>query len=113
MAGLEEVKGVVLLAGVRADAPLAVAIHVLPAGVDHGAAPGHALVLPAIRPLSAPGVGHTLELEGEDALLTNSGARGGGAGGLEGVGVHRGSSGGGGSCGGCGGGCSGGSCGCG
>ena len=100
MVGLEEVKGTVLLAGVRADAPLAVSIHVLSTGVDHGAAPGLALVLAPIHPLSTPGVGHTLELEGEDALLTSSGPRGGDAARLEGVGVHRGSSGGGGSCGG-------------
>ena len=93
-----------LLAGVGADAPLAVSIHVLPAGVDHGAAPGLALVLPPVHPVSAPGVGHTLELEGEDALLANSGSRGRGAARLEGVGVDRGSSGGG-SCGGCSGGC--------
>ena len=72
---------------VRADAPLAVTIHVLPAGADHGAAPGLALVLSAKLPVSTPGVGHTLELEGEDALLANSGARGGGAASLEGVGV--------------------------
>ena len=43
MVGLEEVKSTVLLTSVRADAPLAVAIHVLPTGVDHGAAPGQAL----------------------------------------------------------------------
>jgi len=75
----------VLGAGVRADAPLVVTIHVLPAGADHSAAPGLALVLPAKHPVSTPGVGHTLELEGEDALLANSGARGSGAGSLEGV----------------------------
>ena len=68
-----------LLAGVGADAPLAVSIHVLPAGVDHGAAPRLALVLPAVHPVSAPGVGHTLELEWEHALPTSRGARGGGA----------------------------------
>jgi len=87
LSGLEEGQGTVLGAGVRADAPLAVTIHVLPAGADHGAAPGLALVLPAKLPLSTPGVGHTLELEGEDALLANSGARGGGAASLERVGV--------------------------
>ena len=87
MAGLEEGQGAVLGAGVRADAPLAVAIHVLPAGADHGAAPSQALVLPTKHPLSAPRVGHTLELEGEDALLANSRARGSGAARLEGVGV--------------------------
>ena len=72
-------------AGVRADAPLAVAIHVLPAGADHGAAPGLALVLPPKHPVSTPGVGHVLELEGEHTLLANSWARGGGTGRLEGV----------------------------
>ena len=70
-------------AGVRTDAPLVVTIHVLPAGADHGAAPGLALVLPAKHPLSTPRVCQTLELEGEDTLLTNSGARGCGAGSLE------------------------------
>ena len=85
MIDLEEGQGAVSGAGVRADSPLAVAIHVLPAGVDHGAAPGLALVLPTKHPLSAPGVGHTLELEGEHTLLANSWARGGGAGSLEGV----------------------------
>ena len=83
MACLEEVEGTVFGAGVGADPPLALPVHVLPAGGDHGAAPGLALVLPAVHPVSAPGEGHTLELEGEDALLTNSGARGGGAGSLE------------------------------
>ena len=87
MAGLEEGQGAVLGAGVRADAPLAVAIHVLPAGANHGAAPGLALVLPTKHPVSAPGVSHTLELEGEDTLLANSRARGSGAARLEGVGV--------------------------
>ena len=84
---LEEGQGAVPGAGVRADGPLATAIHVLPAGADHGAAPGQALVLPTKHPLSAPRVGHTLELEGEDALLANSRARGSGAARLKGVGV--------------------------
>ena len=66
-------------AGVGADPPLALPVHVLPAGGDHGAAPGLPLVLPSVHPVRTPRVGHTLELEGEHALLTSRGARGGGA----------------------------------
>ena len=85
MACLEEVEGTVFGAGVGADAPLAVAVHVVPAGADHGAAPGLALVLPPVHPLSTPGVGHALELEWEHTLATSLGARGGGALRLEGL----------------------------
>jgi len=95
MLNLEEVKSTVLLACIRADAPLAVSIHVIPTGADHGAAPGLALVLPAIHPLSTAAVGHSLELEGKDALFANSRTGGGGAPRLERVGVHRRGSGGG------------------
>ena len=45
------------------------------------------MVLAPVHPVSAAVVGDALELEGEDALLANSGARGGGAARLEGVGV--------------------------
>ena len=79
MACLEEVEGTVFGAGVGADAPLAVAVHVVPGGADHGAAPGLALVLPPVHPLRAPSVGHALELEREHALATSRGAGGGGA----------------------------------
>ena len=83
-------------AGVGADAPLVVAVHVFPAGADHGAAPGLTLMLPPVFPLRTPGVCHALELEWEHALLTSSGASDDGAPGLEGlsqdvsqgVGVH-------------------------
>ena len=85
IASLKEVEGAVFGAGVGADAPLVVAVHVLPAGGDHSAAPGLALVLSPILPLSTPGVCHALELEREHALLTSSGASDSGALRLEGL----------------------------
>lgn len=64
-----------LLTGVSTDAPLADPVHMGTTLVHPGAAPHGPLVLPAIHPVSAAGVGHALEGEGKDTLLALSWSR--------------------------------------
>ena len=77
-----------LLTAVCTDAPLTDPVHMLTGLVHPGAAPHGALVLTAIHPVSAAGVGHSLEGEGEDTLLANSWSRDGGTSRLGRVGVY-------------------------
>jgi len=68
---LQEVKTVVLGAGIRTDAPLADSIEMFSIGIHLGAAPGAAMMFSSIDPFSTSIVGNSLELEGEDTLLAN------------------------------------------
>jgi len=68
---LQEVKTVVLGAGIRTDAPLADSIKMFSVGIHLGAAPGASVMFSSIDPFGTSIVGHSLELEGEDTLLAN------------------------------------------
>jgi len=68
---LQEVKTAVLGAGIRTDAPLADSIKMFSVGIHLGAAPGASMMFSTIDPFGTSIVGHSLELEGEDTLLSN------------------------------------------
>ena len=68
---LQEVKTVVLRAGIRTDAPLTDSIEMFSVGIHLSAAPVAAMMFSSIDPFSTSIVGNSLELEGEDTLLAN------------------------------------------